>query len=222
MAKSTKQKINFESCDKPMMRSIFGIKQVEHIQEISDWIDLSVKITEEESKRLSEIHHFARYRLEDWGEETLKMNFIAPVLSLVQFSSEEYEYTPFADEKIEVEIGEYLLTGRLDWFVAKGLYKPEKPIFFIQEYKRNKGNPSDPDGQILAEMLASRQLNGNPEEVFYGIVVLGRYWSPIVFKDSIFAIGKSYDAREFNELIALFELLKGSKIIIDSKAKESL
>lgn len=215
MAKSTKKRVTFESCDKAFMDNTFGFYQVDEISELSLWMKSRIAITESEREKVLELLSATRIRLDNWNEEGLKMNFIAPLLSFVKFNSDKY--TAFADEKIEAEVGEYLLTGKLDWFVAKGLYKPETPIFFLQEYKRSKGNPSDPDGQILAEMLASRTLNNQENEVMYGIVVLGRSWNFIVLKGNEYALSDAYDSRNPEKLIEIFELLKASKQIIEQK-----
>ena len=215
MAKSTKKRVTFESCDKAFMDNTFGFYQVDEISELSLWMKSRIAITASEREKVLELLSATRIRLDNWNEEGLKMNFIAPLLSFVKFNSDKY--TAFADEKIEAEVGEYLLTGKLDWFVAKGLYKPETPIFFLQEYKRSKGNPSDPDGQILAEMLASRTLNNQENEVMYGIVVLGRSWNFIVLKGNEYALSDAYDSRNPEKLIEIFELLKASKQIIEQK-----
>jgi hypothetical protein len=215
MAKSTKKRVTFESCDKAFMENTFGLRRVKSLPELSDWIKSGIAATEEEKKFLQKLLSFSDFRIEDWNEEGLKINFIAPILFLVQFNGERH--TAFADEKLEAEVGEYLLTGKLDWFVAKGFYKPEVPILFLQEYKRGKGNPSDPDGQILAEMVASRTLNNTPKEAMYGVVILGKYWSFIVLKENKYAISPAFDSSSEEELLSLFGILKASKKVIEQK-----
>jgi hypothetical protein len=215
MAKSTKKKVTFESCDKTFMQNIFGFRQIKEIPELTAWINSKISITKFEKALVEDLLNDTTYRIDDWNEEGLKMNFIAPLLSYVKFNSEKY--TAFADEKFEAEVGDYLLTGKLDWFVAKGLYKPEAPIFFLQEFKRAKGNPSDPDGQILAEMLACRTLNDQENEVMYGVVIIGKSWNLIVLKGSEYALSNTFDSKNIEDLIEIFEILKASKKIIEQK-----
>ena len=215
MAKSTKKKITFESCDKAFVENNFGFRQVDEIPELTAWINSKAPIDDFEKKSVLILHRNTRNRVGDWNEEGLKMNFVAPLLSYINFNSEKY--TAFADEKIEVEVGEFLLTGKLDWFVAKGFYKPETPIFCLQEYKRGKGSISDPDGQLLAEMLASRTLNNQDNEVMYGVVVIGRSWYFVVLKRKEYAMSNFYDSMNTEKLIEIFEILKASKKIIEQK-----
>jgi hypothetical protein len=217
MAKSTKKRVTFESCDKAFMENTFGFRQVDKISELTEWVKSIEKVTDSEKALILDLLENTRLRLEDWNEEGLKMNFIAPLLSYVKYNSAKY--TAFADEKLEVEVGDYFLTGKLDWFVAKGIYKPEIPVLFLQEYKRGKGNPSDPDGQILAEMLASRTLNNQDNEAMYGVVVLGRYWSGIVLKGNEYAFSESFDSRNPEKLLSLFGFLKAAKNIINQKMR---
>ena len=215
MAKSTKQKVTFESCDKTFMDNTFGFYQVKAIPELTAWIESKEQITDFEKQLVFTLHQNTNYRINDWNEEGLKINFIAPLLAFINFNSDKY--TAFADEKMEVEVGEYLLTGKLDWFVAKGFYKPETNIFFLQEYKRGKGKISDPDGQLLAEMLASRTLNNQDNEVMYGVVVIGRSWYFVVLKGKEYAMSNFYDSMNTEKLIEIFEILKASKKIIEQK-----
>ena len=215
MAKSTKKKVTFESCDKAFMDNTFGFYQVKTIPELTAWINSKVLITDFEKELLFTLHQNTNYRINDWNEEGLKINFIAPILAFINFNTDKY--TAFADEKMEVEVGDYLLTGKLDWFVAKGFYKPETNIFFLQEYKRGKGNISDPDGQLLAEMLASRTLNNQEDEVMYGVVVIGRSWYFVVLKGREYAMSSFYDSMNTEKLIEIFEILKASKKIIEQK-----
>ena len=215
MAKSTKKKVTFESCDKTFMGNTFGFYQVDEIPELTAWINSKVPITNFEKELVFTLHQNTSYRINDWNEEGLKINFIAPLLAFINYNTDKY--TAFADEKMEVEVGDYLLTGKLDWFVAKGFYKPETNIFFLQEYKRGKGNISDPDGQLLAEMLASRTLNNQDNEVMYGVVVIGRSWYFVVLKGREYAMSNFYDSMNTEKLIEIFEILKASKKIIEQK-----
>jgi hypothetical protein len=215
MAKSTKKKVTFESCDKAFMENNFGLSQVNEIPELTAWVSSKIAVTEFEKEVVLNLLDNTKRRIDDWNEEGLKMNFIAPLLSYVKFNSEKY--TAFADEKFEAEVGDYFLTGKLDWFVAKGIYKPETPIFFLQEFKRGKGNPSDPDGQILAEMLASRTLNNQEDEVMYGVVIIGKNWNLIVLKGTEYALSNTFDSKNIEDLIEIFEILKASKKIIEQK-----
>ncbi len=214
-----KLKINFEKCDKAFIENSFGIIRVKNLLELQTWIDASVKIEPEIESYLGNLRKLFEDRLDDINEETLKLNFIAPILSLVQFSGKNF--TAFADEKLEAEFDDFILTGRADWFVAKGKYKPEKPYMFLQEYKRTKRGNSDPDGQLLAEMLVVRQLNQGIEETLHGVVITGKFWSFILLKDNEYSISAAYDSTKQEDLLDIYRILKVAKGYVEAKIMAS-
>jgi hypothetical protein len=164
-------KYNFKRCDKTFVEITFGISRVENLPVLTDWINSknAETVNDFEEKILEIARKKASLRINDWNEETLKLSFISTILNLAEFDGKNY--SAFADEKIEANFGNLILTGKIDWFVAKGLYKPQTPYLFFHEYKRTKQSSSDPDGQLLAEMVAARFINKQSKETMYGIVV---------------------------------------------------
>lgn len=210
-----KEKINFEKCDKAFIENSFQLKRVKNHKDLQSWIDTPADIEIEKSSFLDNLRKLFEDRLDDINEETLKLNFIAPILSLVQFTGKNY--TAFADEKLEAEFDDFILTGKADWFVAKGKYKPEKPYLFLQEYKRTKRGNSDPDGQLLAEMLVVRQLNKQIEETLHGVVITGKFWNFVLLKGNEYSISASYDSSQHDDLLDIFRILKVAKGFVEEK-----
>jgi hypothetical protein len=210
-------KYNFERCDKTFVETTFGLSRVENLSVLTDWINSknAETVNDFEEKILEIARKKASLRINDWNEETLKLSFISTILNLAEFDGKNY--SAFADEKIEANFGNLILTGKIDWFVAKGLYKPQTPYLFFHEYKRTKQSSSDPDGQLLAEMVAARFINKQPEETMYGIVVWGKEWYFMTLKNDEYAISKSLDSTVKEDLFDIFKILKSSKTIIEEK-----
>jgi hypothetical protein len=204
----SKPRYNFEKIDKAFIEKEFGLKRVKQSAPLSAWIDAKVATDEKDFALINRLRLLLEDRLEDINEETLKMNYISFILSLIQFNGKNY--TAFADEKIEAEFDTMILTGKVDWFVAKGKYKPETPYLFMQEYKRSKRAQSDPEGQLLAEMLSARQLN-NTEEPMKGVSITGKFWNFVVLDGSQYCISKSYDSTQEEELKEIYGILKVAK-----------
>jgi hypothetical protein len=122
-----KPRISFEKCDKAFAESVLGLKRNYDFDSISDWLHRASSISEVEIESLKKARRTAFARIDDWNEETLKMHFISTVLNLVDFNTNQY--SAFADEKIEAELDNITLTGKTDWFVASGIYKPKVPYF---------------------------------------------------------------------------------------------
>ena len=211
---------NFERCDKTFIETTFGISRVDSLYFLDDWMSLrkGETVNEFEEKCLENARKRASLRINDWNEETLKLSFIATILNLAEFDGKNY--SAFADEKIEANFGDLILTGKIDWFVAKGLYKPQTPYLFFHEYKRTKQSSSDPDGQLLAEMITARFLNNRPEETMYGIVVWGRDWYFMVLKNNEYTISKPLDSTVKEDLFDIFKILKATKMMIERRLEE--
>jgi hypothetical protein len=205
----SKPKINFEKCDKAFIEKTFKIKQTLDFERLTNWLQMDAGVLEEELTQLNKAKKVAIRRINDWNEETLKMHFIATILNLVDFNSDTY--SAFAGEKLEAEFDQLILTGIVDWFVATGIYKPEKPYFFFHEYKRRSKGNSDPEGQLLAEMIAARERNQWQYQALYGVVVVAQFWYFIVLKENEYAISKSFDSMDETELIQIFKTLKVAK-----------
>ena len=210
-----KPKINFEKCDKAFIESTFNINRVDSIPELKSWLNTPVEIETFVVQNLDSLRNVFKDRMDDMNDETLKMNFIAPVLGLVQFNGKNF--SAFADEKIEAEFDDFVMTGRADWFVAKGKYKPEKPYLFLQEYKRTKRGNSDPDGQLLAEMLVVRQLNKQIKETLHGVVITGKFWNFVLLKEDEYCISIAYDSTQQEDLLAIYRILKVAKGFVEAK-----
>jgi hypothetical protein len=204
----SKPKYNFEKIDKAFIEKEFGLKRVKQSVPLSAWINAKVATDEKDFALINHLRLLLEDRLEDVNEETLKMNYISFILSLIQFNGKNY--TAFADEKIEAEFDTMILTGKVDWFVAKGKYKPETPYLFMQEYKRSKRAQSDPEGQLLAEMLSARKLN-NTEEPMKGVSITGKFWNFVILDGNQYCISKSYDSTQEEELKDIYGILKVAK-----------
>jgi hypothetical protein len=203
-----KPRYNFEKIDKAFIEKEFGLKRVKQSEPLSAWIDAKIATDEKDFALINHLRLLLEDRLEDVNEETLKMNYISFILSLIQFNGKNY--TAFADEKIEAEFDTMILTGKVDWFVAKGKYKPETPYLFMQEYKRSKRAQSDPEGQLLAEMLSARKLN-NTDEPMKGVSITGKFWNFVVLDGNQYCISKSYDSTQEDELKEIYGILKVAK-----------
>ena len=80
---------------------------------------------------------------------------------------------------MSAEVNGTLLSGKTDFMLARGFKTPEKPFFFIQEFKKDK-QLKDPEDQILAEMLAAIKINET--NIMHGAYVTGNEWDFIILE----------------------------------------
>ena len=156
-----------------------------------------------------------------WYEQDLSMQFIGPVLGLVQFT-DRYKYNLFAGRKIQAVLAgideEIELSGEPDGMLATGYREPKIPMFAFTEYKKANDPSGEPPGQTLAAMLVSQHLNQTLKNItgpIYGAYIIGGEWWFMLLQDKEYVISRAYTALS-NDLFEIFRILKSLKqIVID-------
>ena len=69
--------------------------------------------------------------------------------------------------------------GFCDFYVASGFKTPEKPYFFIQEYKPSQ-NGGDPEPQLVAELISAIEINDWKE--IKGCLIVGAIWNFVILE----------------------------------------
>ncbi|MBU1667735.1 hypothetical protein KKC13_04895 [bacterium] len=160
--------------------------------------------------------------IKSYQEETLKANFIIPIINRVDFLSIEMETAPFYEELITYETEKFIFTGTTDFIVSKGLEYSEKPYFFIQEFKKGKLN-SDPEPQLLAELISGVELNS--WESIKGAYIVGAIWNFVILeklgKDTYqYYVSENYDSTKIGDLKGIYKNLMFVKEEIIAKIEE--
>ena len=150
-----------------------------------------------------------------WTEQELVMKYISPILNTAHLWG--LEYNTFSQRQISAKVGDYEMSGYVDFLVAGGKYEPTKPYFFIHEFKKSLNPTGDPFGQLLGEMLVAQVINS--EELVYGRVIIGRYWHFVVLKSKEFARLKPLDSFDIDDLQIIFDRLNGVKQYIEEKLR---
>jgi hypothetical protein len=152
-------------------------------------------------------------QMDYWTEQELVMKHISPILNSVDITGQSYN--TFAQRPISAKVGDYEMSGYVDFLVAKGKYEPTQPYFFIHEFKKSLNPTGDPFGQLLGELLVAQVLNS--EELVYGLVIIGRYWHFVVLKGKEFARLKPLDSFDIDDLQIIFDRLNGIKQYVEEK-----
>ena len=155
-----------------------------------------------------------------WSESDIKMKLIGP--ALIASRLDNLQFSSFAEVKLTTNLttvkDEVIkVAGRPDIIVAMGLYEAQLPYFCMQEYKRQLKAKGDPQGQMLIELLAARQINadaGNPLEVMYGAFTIGREWIFATLEGNQYALSKTFLLDVEPDLIEVTSRLRALKYII--------
>ncbi len=182
----------------------FSINLVKKHKCLTDWISTKKDITEFEKKSIDNLLEQISNNVNTWNEDELKMFFIGPLISLVNYNTEKYK--SFTQRSLTLKTNEGETSGLVDFMIATGKSKPKEPFFFLHEYKQvHPSKKNDPLGQLLIAMVAALEKNAHTHPV-YGVVVEGRFWYFVVLQEKEYAVSRGFDATE-NDTYQIYAIL---------------
>ena len=204
------------------LKRVLCIKKIFDDTPFDEWFSFDMNISENDTIFLEILlSKYGRF-LKAYKEETLKANFIIPIINRVNFFSLELETSPFYEEILSYKSDNFTFSGATDFIVSKGLEYSEKPYFFIQEYKKGiKG--SDPEPQLLAELISAIELNN--EISMRGAYIVGAIWNFVILeklgKDKYqYFVSENFDSTKIVDLKGIYRNLVFVKEEIIEKIKE--
>jgi hypothetical protein len=207
------KKRDFKDWEYEQINDEFGyIRHYEKFEPLETWLKAENPITDQEFEQLKDLSKELLFNAEDWNEDELKFLFLSPLIKLVDFRSNHYKV--FTQRKIAATIGEWEISGIFDFVVSRGKQRPKQPYFFIHEYKSEKRKDNDPLGQLLAEIIVVQQLN-DVRFPIYGCYIVGRYHFFVVMNGKEYAVSKSFDSTDEEDIRQIFKLFRFVKHEID-------
>jgi hypothetical protein len=205
--------------DKPLKydaNHIIGIHGLERNTkcEILDRLTSSSGTIEAKYAEFLEIHRENLFAFgEYWNEEELKMNFLAHVFFVAQLR-EKKKIDIFYERTLSWEFNGKIEKVICDCLLAKpfGVYAPQVPYFFLQEFKKQKQN-EDAEGQMLLAMLIARQENDSGKPI-YGCYLQGKFWVFTTLHDKNYCVSRAYDATLTDDLERIIFMLRALKQVI--------
>ena len=207
------QKSNFRDWTLDKIDEAFNTKQVWQMNALDELLTFEYTPNEMEAWFLKELQSVYSLGGDNWNEVELENKFISPLIVLAKLNDERFSY--FLERDLQVIIGDYDLSGKVDGMIASGYRNPKKPFFCLKEYKRQTDPNGDPVGQAMIAMLAAQTLNNNNNPI-YGCYVIGRSWNFMALMDKEYAISNVYTCTT-DELLDIFRILKGLRNIIEKK-----
>ena len=211
-----KEKINHYDVNEVIDR--FDIDKVFDCQILKNWLDnLNDVLKPSHTEILEEARQQLLRKWDEWNEEELKINFIGFVLFCAQLEEPKFISTYF-ERKLSGKVREIPVSVVVDCMVATPMKsgRPKMPYFFMQEFKRSKGDTHDPEGQMLAAMILAQELN-NDQKPLYGSWVQGANWRFTVLHGSEYCVSRTYDASVKDELLEIVFILRKLKGMILNK-----
>lgn len=170
---------------------------------LKNWIQAPVTRLDDFSEQvLSKVEPSLRLKIGAWYEEDLKMKFLS-VLFLLSDLEDLGNVSIFYERILTNTIQNKEIYVIVDCIVSsvQGFALMKTPYFFLQEFKKSKGDDQDAEGQMLAAMLVAQSLNPH-EKPLYGAYVMGEHWYFAVLdgvqyaKSDPFALTKPTELRQ--------------------------
>jgi hypothetical protein len=191
----------------------FDLSYNENCDILANWLNASYSLDATEFSILKKLHHTTQTAGIHMNEEELKAKVIALVFLLADIEVSK-KIMVFYERPLSGKINDFPLSVICDCLVASPVINaPQKPYFFLQELKKNKGEKKDPEAQMLIAMLLAQQINNDAKPV-YGSFLLGTNWHFTTLVNNDYCVSRNYDLTKEDELLAIIYALKNLKELI--------
>jgi hypothetical protein len=152
-----------------------------------------------------------------WNEEELKMKFISIVMNASEVE-ENNKLAIFYERPLEGTIQGYEFSVICDCIIGTTTAggRPKAPYFFLQEFKKGKGDRIDAEAQALIAMLLAQKEN-NDNKVVYGAWLIGENWHFTTLHGNEYCVSRQYVATNADDLQKIVYMLQYLKTLILDK-----
>ena len=191
------------------LEHLFVIKERLEREPFEVWFHHPFTVDDETVAFLKALIHRTEKVIRRYNEEDLKIKFIAKIIDRVNFESYRYEFRDFYELPLCYQTKRFIFRGTVDFAVAKGLLKAEKPYFFIQEFKKAE-EYSNPRPQLLAELISGLELNQWTS--IKGVYIIGTIWYFVLLEKLAednyqYFVSQHFDCTKLDDLKAIYRHL---------------
>ena len=203
----------FSAITEKILRELFCVKRIFSQDVFISWFDADITLKESDTTFLAKLLEKEIDLIPIYNEEDLKAHFLIPILNRVDYKSFKKQMRDFYEETLCYENERFILKGVTDFIVAKGLEYPQQPYFFIQEFKKGI-HYSNPEPQLLAEMIVAIEMNNNHH--MKGAYIVGGNWHFVILNKMSnnqyqFVVSRNYDSTKIDNLKAIYKNLLAVK-----------
>ncbi len=210
--------------DLAIIAELFDLRRDKECTELGKWLSSSFELDELENLLLERIYQEMKVSSDYLNEEELKIRLIAPLFEIANIDEENkirVFYERPLSQIVSIKNQEYKLSVICNCMIASSsIFKtPKIPYFFLQEFKKAKGEKSDPEAQMLLAMLAARKSNedlegNNGKTPVYGGFLIGSVWRLAVLVENDYCTSRQFFATEKNDLLNIIYALQNLKRVI--------
>jgi hypothetical protein len=203
------QYFKFSQISEIDLNNIVKIKQKFIENRFDYWFNSDISISENDKNFLIQLLQSEKKFLKIYNEEELSVKFISPILNRINFKIPQKRIRDFFEHSLTYKTEKFIFNGSPDFLVANGEERPEKPYFFIQEFKKAK-DPKFPEPQLLAEMIAGLEISNFSK--IKGAYIIGINWYFVILekieKDSYqYFVSEQFNSTKKDELFQIYKNL---------------
>lgn len=192
----------------------FDLKTDGDCSHLNEWLSARFELDMVESSIVGQLHAEMRETGDYLNEEELKIRFVGTAFLVAKVDLKD-KIRVFYERPLSSVVEGYKLSVVCDCMVAAPLGKnsPKTPYFFLQEFKKGKGEKNDPEAQMLHAMLIAQHQNADAKPVYGGYLV-GADWRFATLIGREYCIGPKLDATQRNEMEQIIFALRQLKSLI--------
>ncbi len=203
--------------DLSLIAEAFGINRTTQCNTLEQWLSGTFILSPEEQHILDRIYDDIAEDADHWNEEELKVKAVGLLFFLANISVKS-KIKVFYERPLSAEINGYHVAVVVDCMVATPMVfnTPKAPYFFLQEFKKGKGEKKDPEAQMLSAMLIAQARNQDTTPV-YGGFLIGANWRFATLTGPDYCLSRQYNASHKPDLLQIVFILRKLKDLILSR-----
>ncbi len=200
--------------DLTIIAEVFHLKRSGECGILEKWLSKSYQLSTAEEHLLEKTYQEMLDSASYLNEEEIKIRLIAPLFQIAAID-EGNKIRVFYERSLYAEVGDFQLSVVCDCMIASStIFKtPAHPYFFLQEFKKAKGEKKDPEAQMLVAMLAAQKANQDGKPI-YGGFLIGSVWQLATLVENEYCTSRPYYTTNKDDLLQLAFALRHLKALI--------
>jgi predicted house-cleaning noncanonical NTP pyrophosphatase (MazG superfamily) len=200
-----RKKIDF---DLGQISQAFQLTVARESPELNQWLASTSTLTEVQAELLDQLHEEVKEDGGYWNEEELKVQFVGLILRIADVVVKN-KLKVFYERPLAATVNGYALSVVSDCLMAAPLpfNTPAAPFFFLQEFKKKRGEKKDPEAQMLIAMLIAQALNPSGQ-ILYGGYLIGPNWHFATLNGQYYTTSRQYDATNRDDLYQIVYIIR--------------
>ncbi len=200
--------------DISFLAETFSIYRRSQCDTLDDWLTVDDLLEGDDARLFNRLFDESKDDIHYWNEEELKIQLIGMLFVIANIQVRN-TIKVFYERSVAAVVDGHEVNVTADCIVATPTQfaKPKKPYFFLQEYKKSRGDSKDPECQMLLAMLIAQELNQDNKPLF-GSYVVGNRWTFTTLIGRHYCASQEYNAANKNDLLQIIFIIKKLKILI--------